>query len=43
MSGDLTEELRNISVWTEQLLLDAGIPFTDYPLVGCVGLVRQRL
>lgn len=37
MAGDLTEELRTTPVWSEQLLVDAGIPLAGYPLVSVGG------
>ena len=35
--GDLTEELLNTPVWTDQMVANAGIPIQDYPLVSIGG------
>jgi hypothetical protein len=35
--GDLTAELLNTSIWTEELLHDAGIPIVDVPFVSIGG------
>lgn len=37
MSGDLTDELRTTSVWTDDMLARAGIPMAYYPLVSLGG------
>ncbi len=35
--GDLTEQLIETDIWSEQLLVDAGIPILDIPLVSIGG------
>lgn len=37
MAGDLTDQLRSTTVWTEQMLAEAGIPLAYYPLVSVGG------
>ncbi len=37
MAGDLTDELRGTSVWTDDMLARAGIPMAAYPLVSIGG------